>query len=292
PVYGSGRNAEFHFRNGRWGWGLAYSALALTDIIPARALFNLASQGVRGLGKLAFPEAAKEVTNLAAAQTGKAHVGLGDGYVETGVRHGRRHEEAWQAGAARALGGLLDPTWGTYFRAGGAAVGGTVGYVSSGWGAAQALAAVGDVLGGWGGLFHAGLRSAGPCGCRSPLGAGLGAGAPSVAGGTVGFAGGLLSYAQSGNAWDIVQGVHLGDALLSRLAPLSGWYQRLRPCFPGDMEVRTRTGWRRWDAITAGEEVATCDEHDPYGPIVFRPIEEVFRGEAAIWEVRLAGGAV
>src|SRR5262245_3789580 len=73
-------------------------------------------------------------------------------------------------------------------------------------------------------------------------------------------------------------GVHLGDALLSRLAPLSGWYQRLRPCFPGDMAVRTRTGWRRWDAVTAGEEVATCDEHDPHGPIVFRPIEEVFRG--------------
>src|SRR5262249_39935285 len=33
-------------------------------------------------------------------------------------------------------------------------------------------------------------------------------------------------------------------------------------------------------------------EHDPYGPIEFRPLEEGFRGEAAIWEVRLAGGVV
>ena len=38
PVWGSGKQAYEDFNCGRWGWGLFNTALAITDIIPARAV--------------------------------------------------------------------------------------------------------------------------------------------------------------------------------------------------------------------------------------------------------------
>ncbi len=50
PVWGSGRAAVDDFQNGRWGWGLWNSFLAVTDVIPVRAVAGAAGKGLWRLG--------------------------------------------------------------------------------------------------------------------------------------------------------------------------------------------------------------------------------------------------
>ncbi len=46
PVWGSARAAVDDFQNGRWGWGLFNTAMALTDLIPGKSLVGAAAKGV------------------------------------------------------------------------------------------------------------------------------------------------------------------------------------------------------------------------------------------------------
>jgi hypothetical protein len=60
-------------------------------------------------------------------------------------------------------------------------------------------------------------------------------------------------------------------------------------CFAGDMYVLTKRGWIRWDRLTKWDEVASCDEHDPKGQIVFKRVRGIVRNLAKIWHVQVKG---
>jgi Bacterial toxin 50 len=65
PIWGSGRAAIDDFQNGRWGWGLFNSALAVTDIFLVK---SLATAGAKLGGKLLAKVAGKEAAELAAKE--------------------------------------------------------------------------------------------------------------------------------------------------------------------------------------------------------------------------------
>jgi len=52
PIWGSGRTSIDDFQNGKWGWGLFYGALAVTDVlIVGIAVKGVAKLGIKGLAK-------------------------------------------------------------------------------------------------------------------------------------------------------------------------------------------------------------------------------------------------
>src|SRR5207249_766311 len=63
-------------------------------------------------------------------------------------------------------------------------------------------------------------------------------------------------------------------------------------CFAGDMEVLTRRGYVRWDALTEDDEVASCDEHNPFGAVEYKRVEEIFRTTGRIWHVHVKGQVI
>src|SRR5262249_13215930 len=66
----------------------------------------------------------------------------------------------------------------------------------------------------------------------------------------------------------------------------------LMACFTGDMEVPTRRGFVRWDALTGNDEVLSCNEHDPLGALEYKRVEEIFRTTAPIWHVHVKGKVI
>jgi hypothetical protein len=58
------------------------------------------------------------------------------------------------------------------------------------------------------------------------------------------------------------------------------------------MMVETRRGLTRWDCLTLADEVASCAEHDPHGPIEFKPIEALLKTRAVIWHVHVDGQVI
>ena len=64
----------------------------------------------------------------------------------------------------------------------------------------------------------------------------------------------------------------------------------LKACFAGDMLVLTRErGAVRWDELREGEEVWSQGEFDPNAAGAWKRVEEIFRTEAFIWKLRVAG---
>ncbi|MDR3638705.1 MAG: RHS repeat-associated core domain-containing protein [Isosphaeraceae bacterium] len=66
PVWGSARSAVNDFQNGRWGWGIVNSALAVSDVFLVK---SAVTAGVKLVGKLGAELLAKE------AATGGAEIG-------------------------------------------------------------------------------------------------------------------------------------------------------------------------------------------------------------------------
>jgi hypothetical protein len=69
PIWGSGRTAIDDFQNGRWGWGLFNSALAISDVFLIK---SIATAGAKLLVKVGTEEgaeiAAKEASEVAAKE--------------------------------------------------------------------------------------------------------------------------------------------------------------------------------------------------------------------------------
>jgi hypothetical protein len=64
-------------------------------------------------------------------------------------------------------------------------------------------------------------------------------------------------------------------------------------CFTGDTKVLTRRGWVRLDELSDLDEVASCDEQDALGPVVFKRVLAVFHLPAArIWHVHVQGKVI
>jgi hypothetical protein len=80
-----------------------------------------------------------------------------------------------------------------------------------------------------------------------------------------------------------------GAAILDGVGVLGNVALMTRACFTCDMQVLTRRGWVRWDELRVGDEVACCDENNPYGTIEYRPVEELFVTRAPIWHVQVQG---
>jgi hypothetical protein len=64
PMWGSGRAAVNDFQNGRWGWGLVNTALAVSDVFLVKSL-------VTAGGKLLVKTAGKEAVELGEKQLAK-----------------------------------------------------------------------------------------------------------------------------------------------------------------------------------------------------------------------------
>ena len=55
PVIGSSRQAAADFERGRWGWGIFNTVMAVTDLIPVKAIWTAGSKvGLKGLIRLGY----------------------------------------------------------------------------------------------------------------------------------------------------------------------------------------------------------------------------------------------
>jgi RHS repeat-associated protein len=74
PIWGSGRDAVYNFQTGHWGWGLAYTGLAITDVFLVKSIATAIGKGIFksvGLAEakaLAAKQAAKELAAKEAAK--------------------------------------------------------------------------------------------------------------------------------------------------------------------------------------------------------------------------------
>ena len=77
PVWGSGRDAVYNFQKGNWGWGLAYTALAVTDVFLVKAIVVgagklIAKGGAKLVAKEVAPVVAKEAAPVVAKEAAPA----------------------------------------------------------------------------------------------------------------------------------------------------------------------------------------------------------------------------
>ncbi len=116
---------------------------------------------------------------------------------------------------------------------------------------------------------------------------------PCAVGGSIGTGvrviNGIQAFGGSLNAGDNLAAGNYGAAALDLIGVAGNSFQMLRPCFPGEVQVLTRRGWVRWDALTTSDEVLSLPEDQPEGELAYRPVEEVFRRWGVIWEVTVAG---
>ncbi|MEJ5277289.1 MAG: polymorphic toxin-type HINT domain-containing protein, partial [Thermogemmata sp.] len=94
------------------------------------------------------------------------------------------------------------------------------------------------------------------------------------------------------NAGDNLAAGNYGAATLDLVGVAGNSFQMLRPCFPGEVQVLTRRGWVRWDALTPADEVLSLPEMEPEGELAYRPVEEVFQRWGVIWEVAVGGRTI
>jgi RHS repeat-associated protein len=67
PIWGSGRDAVHNFQEGKIGWGLGYTALAVTDVFLVKSLITAGGKlVVKGGARVFLSTAAKEAAELAA----------------------------------------------------------------------------------------------------------------------------------------------------------------------------------------------------------------------------------
>jgi hypothetical protein len=87
-----------------------------------------------------------------------------------------------------------------------------------------------------------------------------------------------------------------GDPILGLLQIAQGYatfkVQVASSCFTARMLLRAEEGKRRVDSIREGDLVWSRDEHDPYGPLVLKRVQEVFVRVAPIWAVKIPGQTI
>jgi hypothetical protein len=121
-----------------------------------------------------------------------------------------------------------------------------------------------------------GLGFANPCAMGRTLGQGLR------------WLTGVQAVGGSINAGENLAAGNYGAAVLDLVGVAGNSFQMRRPCFPGDVQVLTRRGWVRWDALTTNDEVLSLPEDQPQGELAYRRVEEVFGRWGVIWEVAVA----
>jgi RHS repeat-associated protein len=122
-----------------------------------------------------------------------------------------------------------------------------------------------------------GLGFANPCAMGRTLGQGLR------------WLTGVQAVGGSINAGENLAAGNYGAAVLDLVGVAGNSFQMRRPCFPGDVQVLTRRGWVRWDALTTNDEVLSLPEDQPEGELAYRRVEEVFGRCGVIWEVAVGG---
>ena len=69
PIWGSGRMAINDFQNGRWGWGIVNTGMAISDVFLVKSLATIGVKAIgKGLATLAEKQAEKEAEKLAAKE--------------------------------------------------------------------------------------------------------------------------------------------------------------------------------------------------------------------------------
>ncbi|NJM33968.1 MAG: hypothetical protein HC850_03820 [Rhodomicrobium sp.] len=72
PVWGSGRQAIHSFQTGEWGWGLAYTALAVSDVFLVKAAVTAAGKlGIAGITRMVGSDGVERAATEIAEQTAR-----------------------------------------------------------------------------------------------------------------------------------------------------------------------------------------------------------------------------
>jgi hypothetical protein len=98
-----------------------------------------------------------------------------------------------------------------------------------------------------------------------------------------------------GDGVQAVQNIMAGNYLAAGMNILGmvASFQAMRSsCFTGDHMLRSIDGKIRFDELKRGDRVASCNEFDPYGPIEYKEVEEVFVTEADISHLHLQDGKI
>lgn len=110
---------------------------------------------------------------------------------------------------------------------------------------------------------------------------------------------GLTYLEMGGNVVNVGRGIYEGDPLKVLMGGLgiAGNMATLRqlnglPCFTAEMQVIAKEGWVRWDKLKKDDELAACDELDPFGKIEWKRVEEVFTSTGFIWHVHVSGEVI
>jgi hypothetical protein len=77
---------------------------------------------------------------------------------------------------------------------------------------------------------------------------------------------------------------------LRRTINVHGCKILLAGCFAAGTKLLTREGWRAVETLREGDELASRAEHDPYGAVSYKPIEEVFIRTVRMLHLHLADG--
>ncbi|MDY3557155.1 polymorphic toxin-type HINT domain-containing protein [Gemmata sp. JC717] len=82
----------------------------------------------------------------------------------------------------------------------------------------------------------------------------------------------------------------------TKLADLTGYLQANgckylnAGCFAAGTKLLTRRGWVAVELLGVGDEVASRTEHDPSGPVEWKPVEDTFRRTGRVLHLHFGGG--
>lgn len=90
PIWGSGRAAVDDFQNGRWGWGLFNSALAVSDVFLVKSLVTAAGKAL-GKGAVEVAASAGRTSVYSSVENGVTkYVGITDDFATRSATHLRQ----------------------------------------------------------------------------------------------------------------------------------------------------------------------------------------------------------
>ncbi|MDX1963550.1 MAG: polymorphic toxin-type HINT domain-containing protein [Pirellulales bacterium] len=106
---------------------------------------------------------------------------------------------------------------------------------------------------------------------------------------------GVINSGSAVGAYGGLQQMSNGDIVGGLLtigeSAASSW-RASKACFAAGTPLLTNLGGRFIEQIREDDFVATRNESDPHGPVVYKRVEEVFEGRECIWELRVAGKTV
>jgi len=86
---------------------------------------------------------------------------------------------------------------------------------------------------------------------------------------------------------------HAGEAILRLIGVGANTIALIKmPCFPAGTPIRTAHGHLPIEEVKTGDLVLSRDQNDPVGIVSLKRVSKVFRSEANLWQINVAGQSV